>query len=224
MDSMKKVEAFNGFANRFLWVATHRSKKIAIPEPVKWDNNIVNQLRLAGKTFAKNKHIKLSNEARDLFSEWYQTAPEGDTLLDKILARAEAHVLRLAMIYAVLDNEETIDVEHLKAALAVWDYCERSAVWIFGKQSRSSLANRILAAIKEKTTGFTKTEIANDVLGKNANAEAINDAFSELLSSGSIKSLSVKAKNAVKPKTIYFAPEFEDCVATRADVQAASVP
>jgi hypothetical protein len=35
--------------------------------------------------------------------------------------RAEAQVLRLSMIYALLDNTATIAEVHLRAALALWD-------------------------------------------------------------------------------------------------------
>ncbi|MEO8628071.1 MAG: hypothetical protein ABI612_08205 [Betaproteobacteria bacterium] len=54
--------------------------------------------------------------------------------------RAEAVTLRLALIYALLDGDVVIGAaEHLRAALAVWHYCEQSARLIFG----STIGNRI---------------------------------------------------------------------------------
>src|SRR5438309_1857285 len=47
-------------------------------------------------------------------------------------SRAEAQVMRLAMIYALLDCSEAIRVEHLEAALAVWQYAEASVNHVFG--------------------------------------------------------------------------------------------
>jgi hypothetical protein len=41
--------------------------------------------------------------------------------------------MRLAMLYALLDGSSTVEEEHLRAALAVWDYCEASARHLFGK-------------------------------------------------------------------------------------------
>jgi hypothetical protein len=36
-------------------------------------------------------------------------------------------VIRLALIHALADGERQINTEHLKAALALWDYAARSA-------------------------------------------------------------------------------------------------
>jgi hypothetical protein len=47
-------------------------------------------------------------------------------LLGALTARAEAQVIRLALLFALLDKEGSIGVAHLKAALAFWRYCEAS--------------------------------------------------------------------------------------------------
>ena len=44
-----------------------------------------------------------------------------------ITSRAEAHVLRLSLIYAALDGSREISDAHVQAALAVWRFCDRSA-------------------------------------------------------------------------------------------------
>ena len=44
----------------------------------------------------------------------------------------EAHVVRLAAIYAALDCSDQIAPPHLEAGLAVWRYSLDSARWIFG--------------------------------------------------------------------------------------------
>jgi hypothetical protein len=51
--------------------------------------------------------------------------------------RAEAQVMRLGLVYAVLDRSPWIRYEHLRAALAIWDYVRASAKHVFG----ASLAN-----------------------------------------------------------------------------------
>ena len=50
-----------------------------------------------------------------------------DGLAGHITARAEAHAIRLALIYTLLDGEHQCSAEHLQAALALWDYATRSA-------------------------------------------------------------------------------------------------
>jgi transcription initiation factor IIE alpha subunit len=66
--------------------------------------------------------------------------------------------MRLACIYALLDQSHQIKIAHLKAALALWDYAEASARRIFGSRMGDPVADRILAAIR--TTGnLTETEV-----------------------------------------------------------------
>ena len=41
--------------------------------------------------------------------------------------RARPYVVRLSMLYALADRSAVIGADHLRAALAVWDYCRASA-------------------------------------------------------------------------------------------------
>ena len=59
--------------------------------------------------------------------------------IGEIVTRSEVHILRLAMIYAVLDCREEISMDHFNAARAVWDYASQSAKRIFGKGTRDKL-------------------------------------------------------------------------------------
>ena len=52
-------------------------------------------------------------------------------LFGVITQRAAPQVLRLSMIYALMDRSDTIDLPHLRAALALWEYSEESVKMIF---------------------------------------------------------------------------------------------
>ena len=90
-------------------------------------------------------------------------------LTGAILARGAAQVLRLSLIYALLDEREVrrtdtaIRVPHLLAALAVWDYCKASAYHIFGDAVGDPIADRLLRLIKSGP--HTDTELYES-LGK----------------------------------------------------------
>ena len=66
-----------------------------------------------------------------------------DGLTGALTARAEAHSIRLALIYALLDGASSIEVEHLKAALALWDYAARGAEWALGDATGVPLAEQL---------------------------------------------------------------------------------
>src|SRR5262249_7951345 len=95
--------------------------------------------------------VTRDSEAQALWNEVYPVLSEGKPgLLGAILNRAEAQVLRLSLLYALLDLSPVVRPSHLKAALALWDYVEASARWIFGAQLGDPTADRIMGALRER--------------------------------------------------------------------------
>ena len=97
-----------------------------------------------------------------------------------VLSRAEAHVMRLAMLYALMDRSDIIKKEHLLAALSLWDYSEASVNYIFGNRTGDSEADRIYNALGNHAGGLTRTEI-RDLFSRNEKRERIDDAISLLV-------------------------------------------
>ena len=131
---LTETESANGFANRFLMLAVRRSKCLPEGGNIRSDsmNDLVTRLQKAIEFCRHAGEVTRSDEARSLWARIYPELSKGKLgLLGAITARAEAQVLRLSVIYALLDCSSKVEVEHLNAALALWDYCERSASWIF---------------------------------------------------------------------------------------------
>ena len=81
-------------------------------------------------------------------------------MLGAITARAETQILRLALIYALLDRSDQIDLPHIEAGRAVWSYCDASAAYIFGETLGDDVADTILQALKNAGPGgMTRTTI-----------------------------------------------------------------
>ncbi|MGO9162704.1 MAG: DUF3987 domain-containing protein [Streptosporangiaceae bacterium] len=57
--------------------------------------------------------------------------PAVDRGLGAMFDRAETHVMRLAIVYALTDQASAVGTEHVRAAVALWSYCARSAEIIF---------------------------------------------------------------------------------------------
>src|ERR1039458_2876811 len=100
--------------------------------------------------------------------------------------RAEAHVVRLSLIYALLDCSERICIEHLNAALAVWRYSSDSARWIFGDSLGDPTADEIWAAAKERPAGVTRTEVS-DMFSRNKKRREIERALTVLEDAGRLR-------------------------------------
>jgi hypothetical protein len=117
------------------------------------------------------------NDARALWIEKYPQLSEGKPgQFGGIISRAEAQVARLSTLYALADMSPVIKSEHLQAALALWQYCEDSARYIFKERLGDPLADEILSALRSTPTGMTRTEISH-WLGRNQKAHHIDRAL-----------------------------------------------
>ena len=48
--------------------------------------------------------------------------------IGQLAARAEAHIVRLALLYALTGRSSSIGLDHLSAALSLWD-CAEESLW-----------------------------------------------------------------------------------------------
>lgn len=180
------VDAANGLANRFLWVAARRARCLPLGgRPIDIDGL---SRRLSGALLLARRDLSYSfdDEAEAEWRRIYPALSAGSPgLLGAVTGRAEAQVWRMAMIYAALDGSTgDIRIEHLRAALAVWDYCERSARWVFGGRLGDPVAEDILEALFEAgDRGMTRTEIRN-LFGRHKRARLISLALDELRDRG----------------------------------------
>ncbi|NSW84278.1 MAG: DUF3854 domain-containing protein [Syntrophothermus sp.] len=202
---LDSTEAGNGFGNRFLWICVRRSK--LLPEGGRIGDvdfaPLVKRLTAAVEFGRNMGELKRDAEAAAWWRKVYPALSEGKPgLLGAILARAEAHVMRLACIYALLDLSPVVRAEHLQAALALWDYCERSARFIFGDALGDPLADEILRLLRAAPNGLTKTEIYEH-FGRNRSAAQINRALGSLLEFGLVQFQ--KEKTGRRPREGYAA-------------------
>ena len=146
---------------------------------------LVNRLAAAIEFAQTTGEIRRNDEARELWAAVYPALSEGKPgLLGAMIARAEAQVMRLACLYALLDLSNLVNIDHLQAALAVWDYAEKSARFIFGDSLGDPVADGVLKALKEADpAGMTRTELSN-YFGRNKRSEDIGRALAVLAEHG----------------------------------------
>lgn len=206
---LSSTDCFNGFGNRFLWACAMRAKLIPTcseMEPTRLIEPFARQLReiiAIGDNYSGR--LKFSESASKLWENIYRTlADEKPGLFGAMTARAEAQIVRLSLIYAILDRSPLIEVPHLEAAKAIWDYCEKSVELLFGNATGDTLADRILELIKENSIkGMSRTEISNS-LNRNKTKQQIDQAIEVLLNSRLIRVEEISA-NGTRPDRRYFA-------------------
>ena len=103
-------------------------------------------------------------------------------MLGAVTGRAEAQCIRLALLYALLDEAPQIGARHLRAALALWKYCEDSARFIFGTALGDSIADEILLSLRSAgSAGLSRTAI-RDLFKRHEKSERIGTALDSLAS------------------------------------------
>jgi hypothetical protein len=179
--TLDRTDAGNGFGNRFLWLAVRRSQ--CLPDggrPVDLAPIVV---RIGDAlTFARRTgELRRDGEASELWTGVYRELSDGQPgLYGAVTSRAEAQVLRLSLVYALLDLSDSIRLPHLEAALALWGYCADSARYVFGDAIGEPIADAILRTLRANgDKGLTRTEI-RDLFDRHRKSEEVDRSLSKL--------------------------------------------
>ena len=142
--------------------------------------------------------VSMRPETARLWESVYPALSEGQPgLYGAVIGRAEAQVIRLALLYALLDSSSQISVEHLQAGLAIWEYADASARYIFGDATGDPVKDRILASLKENPGGMSRTEISRLFKG-HQKSDRIARVLDELRSLGRIQPKSIETEGRSK--------------------------
>ena len=180
------IELANGYLNRILLIACRRQR--LLPEGGHHDplagTDLARQLAASLRHAQTAGRLCLDNDARQLWHDAYrQLAQPHPGIVGQLTARAEAHTIRLALIYALADGQRQIGPQHLTAALALNDYAARSAAWALTRATGDPLAEQIHAALLNNPTGLTRSQI-NDTLKHNQPAGQLDHALNTLHTAG----------------------------------------
>jgi hypothetical protein len=183
---LDRDELASGFVNRFLIFAAKRSKALpdgeGLPEPIL--ASLAKHL-VDVRLWARDPRVlRRDDAATEAWREVYPALSDGRPgLLGAATNRAEAQVLRLSVLYAILDRSEAIRGEHLAAALAVWRYCEESARWVFGDATGDPIADRILGELRAGAS-LDREAISVALFHKNVKSDRLDRALDLLRDHG----------------------------------------
>jgi hypothetical protein len=177
--TLDMADKYNGFCNRFLWLHVQRqSLKPHGGGDIDWTDEIA-RLGAAVKFTQTRKRVFMDRNARLMWERVYadlSLAEHG--LVGAVISRAEAQVIRLALIYAMLDQSDRIQTEHLQAALALWEYADASARYIFTGLSKEQ--HQILEFLETNHLG-SKSEIYTRCFRNHRKADLISSDLDTLL-------------------------------------------
>lgn len=199
---LRETDAASGFGNRFLWLSVKRAR--LLPDGGNLDLRQLAPLREklseAVRIARGTERMARDREARELWRSKYSKLSSGKPgLLGAMLSRAEAHVLRLSMLYALADSSAMIRRPHLEAAFALWDYSAGSAAFIFGESLGDPTADELLRALRSTPDRtMTRTEISAHFSG-NKRKNDLDRALGVLARMGLVRKVPEKSEGRGRP-------------------------
>ena len=180
---MSGVDAANGFSNRFLWGFSSRTK--LLPDggkihPEEFYDEICFLKKNIGLIHdAGSFHVHRNEEASRYWHEIYPDLTSARVgRWGSSTSRGAPQVLRISLIFCLLDGKKVIELQHLQAAKAVWDYCCNSARWAFEDFQFSPNATKLIAALSHGD--MTIAETSQKVFNRNLSRMEINDVIYEI--------------------------------------------
>ncbi len=198
---LSEVEIANGFGNRFLWFFVRRSKLLPF-------GAFFDQSRFFGDRFRQALEFAKTVEGMAMspafMKDWEAIYPvlteAAPGLAGSLTSRQEAHAMRLAMIFALLDQERVIDSRHLRAALAIIDFVSDSVYYIFGEASGDPVQDKIVKALDEGSGRMSLTEIYG-LFDRHVPKNKLESALDELVRRGKIEVQILSGEAGGRPKT-----------------------
>jgi hypothetical protein len=202
---LNATEAANGFGNRNLYICAERSNvlpfggdEVELRRALRpLQNDLKKTIERAGEQEPSGDDVAerefiFDKDARARWEKVYPVLSAGRPgLLGAVIARAEAQVVRLALVYALFDQSGefgargVIKLPHLEAALALWRYAEQSAAFVFGNALGDAEADEVLLHLKRAgTKGLSRTDIGTAVYGHHVSAAGLRRALGVLVRHG----------------------------------------
>jgi hypothetical protein len=206
-----ELEIASGLGNRFLFFLVRRSKEL--PEGGSIDDESLgrlgDELRLVLDRGRKITRVERSPAAKILWARMYHehaVAADARTgLYGALTARGEAQMLRLSVLYAVLDGSRFIEPVHLEAAAAVWEYARASVEWLFGdSMTGDPVADRIFQRVRDRAAageGVSATE-QSALVGHHVPAKRLEAARDHVAELGLVENR--VEKTGGRPRTVTY--------------------
>ncbi len=191
------TDVANGLANRFMTVCSKMSKLLPegddpSDEALRDFGRQINHARSLVERDACGREWELrrTEPARKLWDEEYhrrfgERAGQPESPVKSLLARWHPQAARMSLIYALLDGRLEIDEEHVRAALAAWDYVEASTRYVFGSEAGDRDLGRLLEYIDSGgDTGRTRSAISAELFQRNKTKKELDQLLDKLINRG----------------------------------------
>lgn len=208
LKTIKEVELFNGFANRFYWALVHRSKILSNPPKVDKEklSALACKVREAVDFGRSQTELTLTDEAEKVWDTIYRKIHQDqpDTHTSGLKGRFDVLTLRLALNFALLDRCNKVESRHLAAATELIDISEQCIESIFTQKNQSfdKTSSKILKGLSDRGDWVSQSSIMTQFFSNNIKSEALNVCLGVLESNGLIERKVTEGEGS-KPVTLW---------------------
>ncbi len=188
-------DILGGFANR--WCYFCGNVKPPSPNPPKMDHTKRDELirkLVEVRSWASEVpggELIISPQAAKIFAgEYYRDyyyRCQSDGIIPTLLVRIQDHCWKLALLYAAMDFSHEIKEEHIRPAIAVAEYLEKSAAEVFSNFNQShgkEQESRVLECLRKAGGPKLGRDIYREL---NISSKELNNIADNLLNLGLIK-------------------------------------
>jgi len=165
-----KEDSFGGgFIGRIIFIFQNRRIKVA------WPKKTPEQISLRNLLVMDLQHIstlrgsfKVTDKTRDFFEDWYMAfEPDMSGRMVGYLQRKHVHMLKLAMLLSVAENDELVIREgHIKAAKIFLEQIEDlmpEAFAFVGATNEAKIAQRIIEILVDNAGLISQQSLLNEI-------------------------------------------------------------
>jgi hypothetical protein len=211
-NTLELADIFGGYVGRNLfyeWTPT-----TPIPNPDEPNESLLSEVTMKLQAIRRDfenrgkqqRKFRFSDEAMPILDAWYidrWNATHPSEVIKAAIQRIDENVRKLALLYAVLENDPndlTIHADQLRAAIRVGEYWERTAVSILGQFGGTQAVRNELKILETLSGGgLTKRELHQQLSGR-LTAKQLDELLKYLLSAERIKIVSEKYSDALNRK------------------------
>ena len=191
LEDLQDRDVLGGFANRFAFVLGEAKAPIPFPDApdVQLRDQIVSHIKEVMEWLAEPVEITLTESARDLWREYYtrwHSLTWSDEIMSAMVQRVPDMVLKISLLFAVLEKRMQIDAETLTAGIDAGGYLAASMQRIFSDFHTSKEIKREKRIETVLADGPMKYAGLRRALGGRHSAEEINKTLYALKKSGQI--------------------------------------
>jgi len=208
-NTLELADVYGGYVCRNLfyeWAPTE-----PIPNPQKPNQLLLNEVRMKLQSIRRiyedrdkrQFEYEFDTEANFILEEWYTKrwyAENPSEVVASATQRIDENVRKLALLYAVLENDAddlTIHADQLKAAIAVGKYWEVTAIRLFGRFGFSKEAQTEIKIIEALSNGnMTQRELHRQVCNT-LTAKQLDNCIKALISIGRVYWITEKYTDAL---------------------------